>query len=138
MKFVDLNAEYRFYKSEIDGAVDSVMESGRYLLGDQLKEFENRFAKLIGVTDAVGVKNCTDAIMLLVGNLLNDNKNAPIILPNFGAYPTAVACRNLTNNIHYVDVDRSMTIDVNKLPPMKKTQLKAKTILLRTIFSTIL
>ena len=40
----------------------------------------------------------------------------PIILPNFGAYPTAFACRQITDNLIYVDVDASMTIDITKLP----------------------
>ncbi|MFW2000651.1 DegT/DnrJ/EryC1/StrS family aminotransferase, partial [Acinetobacter ursingii] len=48
-----------------------------------------------------------------------DNPNVTIILPNFGAYPSAVACKNFTDNIYYVDVDSSMTLDVNKLPDIK-------------------
>jgi len=43
----------------------------------------------------------------------------PIILPNFGAYPTATVCRHITDRLYYVDVDSSMTMDVNKLPDVK-------------------
>jgi len=120
MKFLDLNKEYIWYKKDVDLAIADVFQSGRYLLGDQLELFEKEFALLIGVKNAVGVKNCTDAITILVNNLLKINVNMPIILPNFGAYPTAVACKNITNNIYYVDVDNSLTIDTDKLPSSLK------------------
>jgi dTDP-4-amino-4,6-dideoxygalactose transaminase len=39
-----------------------------------------------------------------------------ILIPNFGAYPTSVACKQITDKIYYVDVDDTFTMDVNKLP----------------------
>lgn len=116
MKFVDLQLEYQFYQKEIDIGIQRVLCSGEYLLGKELKSLEERFSKISGTKYNVGVKNCTDAIMLLIKVLLRDNPRATIILPNFGAYPTAVACKNFTDKLYYVDVDRSMTIDINKVP----------------------
>ena len=117
MKFVDLQAENQAFKKDIDEELASVYNSGYYLLGPKLEKLENEFSNKIGVGYGVGVKNCTDAIMMLVKKL--HKNNMPIILPNFGAYPTSVACRNITDNIHYVDVDASMTINPNKLPDVK-------------------
>jgi len=117
MKFVDLNAENQTFKKEIYEELNSVYDSGCYLLGPKLERLEEEFAKKIGVGYGVGVKNCTDAIMMLVKKL--HKNNMPIILPNFGAYPTSVACKNITDNLHYVDVDASMTIDPNKLTDVK-------------------
>lgn len=117
MKFVDLNTENQTFKKEIYEELNNVYDSGCYLLGPKLERLEIEFAKKIGVGYGVGVKNCTDAIMMLVKKL--HKNNMPIILPNFGAYPTSVACRNVTDNVHYVDVDASMTIDPNKLPDVK-------------------
>ena len=93
MKFNDLKAEYLYFKEDIDDALQRVCQSGTYLFGPELLELENLFAKRIGVKQAVGVKNCTDAITMLVRHLLEERPKATIILPNFGAYPTAIACR---------------------------------------------
>lgn len=117
MKFVDLQAENQAFKKDINEELMSVYNSGCYLLGPKLEKLEKEFSNKIGVSYGVGVKNCTDAIMMLVKKL--HKNNMPIILSNFGAYPTSVACRNITDNIHYVDVDASMTIDPNKLPDVK-------------------
>jgi len=117
MKFVDLHAEYLFYKEDIDKNLNEVIESGRYLLGPQLQKLEKSFAELVEKDIAVGVKNCTDAIMLVLKRV--HKQNMPIVIPNFGAYPTAVACKNISDNIHYVDVDRTGTMDVSKLPDVR-------------------
>jgi len=117
VKFVDLEAEYAFYEKDISDNIQRVLSSGRYLLGTELERLEKNFSCVSGMKNNVGVKNCTDAIMLLLRYL--HTPEMPIILPNFGAYPTAVACRNFTDNIYYVDVDRSMTIDTLKLPDIQ-------------------
>ena len=117
MRFVDLEAEYAFYEKDINNNIQRVLSSGRYLLGSELERLEKNFSCVSGMKNSVGVKNCTDAIMLLLSYLYTPEM--PIILPNFGAYPTAVACRNFTDKIYYVDVDRSMTIDVSKLPDVR-------------------
>jgi len=117
MKFVDVKAEYNFYKAEIDAAVSRVLSSGQYFFGKELEKLEKNMAGPSGKSWGVGVKNATDGLQLILQYLWKPGTK--IILPNFGAYPTAVAARNVTRTgayIQYVDVDRSMTIDPNKLP----------------------
>lgn len=113
MKFVDLNEEYKYFL-RLDKRISEVCSSGHFLFGEQLKNLEKEFADFVGVKNAIGVKNCTDAIILVLKSFLK--KNQTVIIPNFGAYPTAVAVKNVTDNIYYVDVDRTMTMDVSKLP----------------------
>ncbi len=114
MKFVDLEKEYLYFKDDIDVAVKNVFDSGRYLFGSNLERFQNEFAAFVGKKHGIGVKNCTDAILLTLRATWKEGMT--IILPNFGAYPTAVAARNITSNLHYVDVDDTLTIDADKLP----------------------
>ncbi len=57
-------AGYLAYKRQIDAAVAGVLDSGWYLLGDELRRFEVDFAHYIGVGHAVGVASGTDAIEL--------------------------------------------------------------------------
>lgn len=61
---VDLKASYLAHQPDIDAAVHRVLESGWYILGTEVKTFEQAFAAYVGVTHAVGVGNGTDALEL--------------------------------------------------------------------------
>ena len=117
MKFVDLQSEYTHFKKEIDSKLSSVCQSGWYLFGNELTTLEKSFTNLTNKKNAIAVKNCTDAIMLVLKSVWKPSM--PIILPNFGAYPTAVACKNITDDLYFVDVDDSLTINASKLPNLK-------------------
>ncbi len=115
MKFVDTTAEYKYFKSAIDCNVKSVAESGRYLLGDKTRELESAFTSIVGNDyTCTAVKNCTDAISIILKKELKPGM--PVIIPDFGAYPTSVACHAITDNVHYVPVDETFTMDISKLP----------------------
>lgn len=55
-------AQYLAYQQEIDAAISDVFKSGRYVLGEQVKLFEQEFAAYIGVAHAIGVGSGTEAI----------------------------------------------------------------------------
>jgi len=118
IKFVDLKKEREYFKNSVDTRLKTVLESGNYLFSDQTKELEDKFPRYIGKKNGYSVKNCTDAIMILLKELWTED--LPIILPNFGAYPTSIAARNFSQNLFYVDVDDTMTIDPKKLPDRVK------------------
>lgn len=117
--FNDLRAENDLYQKEISDRVQQVIESGVYLFGKQTEEFEASFAKYNNRKYCVTVKNCTDAIMLVLRYILRHKPDRTVILPNFGAYPTAIAAKNCTDNLRFVDVDESVTMDVTKLPDIQ-------------------
>lgn len=56
--------QYLARKSEIDSAISKVLNGGRYILGDEVENFEHEFAEYIGVDHAIGVGNGTDALHL--------------------------------------------------------------------------
>ncbi len=60
----DPRAGYRALKKEIDAAIQSVLDSPGYILGDAVSRFETDFAQYVGVAHGVGVNNGTDAIHL--------------------------------------------------------------------------
>lgn len=64
MQFIDLHAQQARIKSEIDAGVAAVLESGRYILGPQVTELEEKLAKFTGAKHAVSCANGTDAILL--------------------------------------------------------------------------
>src|SRR5438445_11811843 len=59
---MDPKANYLAHKDEIDKAVHRVLDSGRYILGQEVAAFEQEFARYLGVRHAIGVGNGTDAL----------------------------------------------------------------------------
>jgi dTDP-4-amino-4,6-dideoxygalactose transaminase len=62
--YVDLGAQHRPLRAEILEAVGKVLDSGQFILGEEVAEFERRFAALCGARYAVGVGNGTDALVM--------------------------------------------------------------------------
>lgn len=61
---VDLKAQYNSIKDEIDAAVQKVLQSGQFILGPEVKAFEDEVAAYCGTKYAVGVASGTDALHL--------------------------------------------------------------------------
>lgn len=64
--FLELKPAYLELKDEFDAAYHRVMDSGWYLLGRELEEFEAEFAAFCGVKYCVGVGNGLDALHLIL------------------------------------------------------------------------
>jgi dTDP-4-amino-4,6-dideoxygalactose transaminase len=62
--FLDLSSEYRAIKPEIDAAVIDVLESGEFVLGRAVAEFEQAFANYCGVKHAIACSSGTAALHL--------------------------------------------------------------------------
>lgn len=57
---------YIAHKHEIDEAIQNVLESGTYILGREVRAFEEEFCKYIGVKFGFGVASGTDALSLAI------------------------------------------------------------------------
>ncbi len=64
--FLDLKAPYRELRDELDAAWRRVMESGWYLLGQELEAFEAEFAAYCDARHCIGVGNGLDALHLIL------------------------------------------------------------------------
>ncbi len=62
--FVDLQAQYRTIAKEIDAAIQGVLDRSDYILGEEVRLFEDDFAKFIGTAHAIGVGTGLDALEL--------------------------------------------------------------------------
>jgi len=60
----DPRAQYLLVKDEIDAAISRVVESGHYILGEEVAAFEQEVADFLGGGHAVGVASGTDALVL--------------------------------------------------------------------------
>ncbi len=64
ISFLDLRAAYLELKADIDSVVARVLDSGRYVLGDEVDSFEADYAEYCGAQHCVGVANGLDALVL--------------------------------------------------------------------------
>ncbi|MEJ7615979.1 MAG: DegT/DnrJ/EryC1/StrS family aminotransferase [Pyrinomonadaceae bacterium] len=64
--FVDLQAQYRQIKGEIDEAIKRVLDHSTFVLGPEVEAFEREFAAYLGAEFCVGVNSGTAAIQLAV------------------------------------------------------------------------
>ncbi|SDF28507.1 DegT/DnrJ/EryC1/StrS family aminotransferase [Sporomusa acidovorans] len=64
--FLDLKAPYQELKDEFDAAYQRVMNSGWYILGQELDLFEQEFAAYCGVKHCIGVGNGLEALHLVL------------------------------------------------------------------------
>ncbi len=64
--FLDLAAQYRSIKQEIDPAIQSVIDSCAFASGPAVEKFEREFAAYCGVSHCIGVGNGTSAIELIL------------------------------------------------------------------------
>ncbi|MBB3117530.1 DegT/DnrJ/EryC1/StrS family aminotransferase [Pseudoduganella violacea] len=64
--FLDLKAINLSQQAELEAALQRVLHSGWYILGQEVENFERRFAAYCGVQHGIGVANGLDAIMLIL------------------------------------------------------------------------
>jgi dTDP-4-amino-4,6-dideoxygalactose transaminase len=112
---LDLRAEYRELKSEIDAAVGRVLESGQFILGKEVTGLEEEFASYCDVEYAIGVNSGTSALhlaLLAAGIKAGDE----VITVPFTFYATAAAIGYVDAVPVYVDIDpRTFNMDVTRL-----------------------
>ncbi len=64
MQFIDLNAQQRRIREKIDTGIKKVLDHGRYVMGPEINELEQKLADYVGVAHAVACGSGTDALLL--------------------------------------------------------------------------
>jgi dTDP-4-amino-4,6-dideoxygalactose transaminase len=100
----DPGASYAAQRSEIDAAIDRVLTSGRYILGEEVTRFEAEFAAYLGVNDGIGVGSGTDAIELAL-RALQIGPGQAVIAPSHTAVASIVAIERAGARPVLIDVD---------------------------------
>jgi dTDP-4-amino-4,6-dideoxygalactose transaminase len=125
--FVDLKAQYEFIKEEIDGAIQQVVKSSDFVLGEEVRLFENEFASYCGVQFGVGVGSGTDALFLALQAFDIGPGDEVITVPNTFIATTEAICRTGATPV-FVDIDpKTYTMDPQKLQECLETRLKPQT-----------
>jgi dTDP-4-amino-4,6-dideoxygalactose transaminase len=122
---LDLQAEYRSIKPEIDAAVLRVLEDGQFALGPAVSRFEAALAAYCGTAEAVGVNSGTSALhlaLLAAGVAPGDE----VITVPFTFVATVAAIEHAGAKPVFVDVDEVYyTMDPARLEAAMTLRTKA-------------
>ena len=118
-------AGYTAHKGEIDSAIARVMESGRYILGQEVAAFEEEFAAYIGVRYGIGVGSGTDALHLAL-RACGVGVGDEVITVSHTAVATAAAIELCGARPVFVDIHPStFVIDPDQIERVITSRTKA-------------
>ena len=124
--FFDYQRQLKKINREIDKAIKQVLISGKLILGQEVKNFEDNFSKYIGAKYGIGVNSGTDALKIAL-RALNIKTGDEVITASNTAVPTVSAIREIGAVPQFVDIKEDYTIDEFKIT--KKITKKTKAIL---------
>jgi dTDP-4-amino-4,6-dideoxygalactose transaminase len=87
---VDVKGQYAPLLDQLKERLSAVLDSGRFILGPEVRAFEQEAAAYLGAGDAVGVANGTDALVLVL-QALGVGPGDEVVCPAFTFYATAEA-----------------------------------------------
>jgi dTDP-4-amino-4,6-dideoxygalactose transaminase len=127
--FLDLKQAYLELKDELDAAYHRVMNSGRFILGEEVKAFEREFADYCGVNYCIGVGNGLDALHLIL-RAMDIGPDDEVIVPSntfiatwlavsyAGATPVPVEPDEKTYNIDPKLIEAAITEKTKAIMPV--------------------
>jgi len=139
IKFLDLQKINAQYEIELKEAVSRVIESGWYLLGNEVKTFEENLVSYIGVKQAIGVANGLDALRLILRAYIEMGvmqKGDEIIVPanTYIASVLAISDNGLIPVLVEPNLD-TYNIDISKIE--EKITSKTKGILIVHLYGRV-
>src|SRR5581483_11729438 len=100
----DYRKEYEAEREDILAGVEKVFRSGRLILGESVRKFEESFAAWCGVSHGVGVNSGTDALFLAL-KALDIGPGDEVITVANTAIPTVSAIAATGATPRFVDID---------------------------------
>lgn len=123
--FIDLKAQYLNIKDEILGIINEILESSHYILGENVRKFEDEVKSYLGVKEAIGVASGTDALHLAL-KALDIGKGDEVITTPFTFFATVEAITYVGAKPVFVDIDsRTYNIDADKIEEKITPRTKA-------------
>lgn len=127
VEFVNLKKQYRTIRREINRAVKTVLERQTFILGEELKKFEEEFARYLDARYVVGVDNGSDGLILAL-RALGVGHGDEVITPVNSFISTTLAITEVGATPVFVDIDsETHQLDVDQVS--KKIIKKTKVIL---------
>lgn len=129
IKFLNLGETNKHYANEIKKATSRVISSGAYLLGNELRLFEESYARFIGTHHCIGVASGLDALIIILRaykelGLLKDADEVIVPANTYIATILAINHNNLVPVLIEPDIN-TYNIDIGKIEKAITKQTKA-------------
>ncbi len=102
--FIDLAAQQERLRADIEAGIAGVLAHGKYILGPEVAELEEKLAAYTGAAHCITVANGTDALQIAL-MALGVGPGDEVITPGFSYIATAEAALVLGAKAVYVDID---------------------------------
>ena len=113
ISFIDLAAQQDRLRSDIEAGIRAVMAHGKYILGPEVEELEQRLSEFVGVKNCITCANGTDALQIAL-MAIGIGPGDEVIVPGFSYIATAETPAVLGARPVYVDIDpATYTMDPN-------------------------
>lgn len=109
--FINLNAQYRAYKEEIDKAMENVLDSTQYIMGNDMNALQNELSAFCGAKYTRVVSSGTDALLLSL-MALDIKEGDEVITTPFTFIATAEMIALLGGKPVFIDIDEH-TYNIN-------------------------
>jgi dTDP-4-amino-4,6-dideoxygalactose transaminase len=118
-------AQFDAHEEEIRASINKFLEKGIYILGEDVKRFEEEFGRYLGVNFGLGVADGTEAITLAL-KALKVGEGDEVITVSHTAVATVVGVEATNAKVVFSDIDPDFyTIDVDKLEALITPKTKA-------------
>ena len=125
VKFLDLKSQYYSIKSEIDKAIQNVIENSTFIGGEHVAQFETNFSNYVGTDYCIGVGNGTDALEISI-EALDMPIGSEIIVPANSFIASSEAVTRSGHRVVFVDIDtESYVISIEDLKKRITPKTKA-------------
>lgn len=104
LPILDLKAQFKSIRTEVNNAIQKVLEDQAFILGEELKCFEREIADLCGVKHAIGVASGTDALILAL-KALDIGQGDEVITTPFTFIATGEAIAQAGAKPVFIDID---------------------------------
>jgi dTDP-4-amino-4,6-dideoxygalactose transaminase len=123
--FLDLKAQYKPIKEDILQAVNRVLDTGQYILGEEVAAFETEFASYVGAQHGVALNSGTSALHLALLAAGVGRGDEVITVPFTFVATVAAICYTGAHPV-FVDIDpKSFTMDTTQLEAAITPRTKA-------------
>ncbi len=132
MEFIDLKAQQNVFiddsttlREDIERRIKLVLDHGRYILGNEVKELEKKLADYVGVKHCIGVSSGTDALLIAL-MALGIKPGDEVITTPFSFFATAETILLLGAIPVFVDIEKNTyNLDPNKIKAAITRKTKA-------------
>jgi len=122
---LDLRREYDVYGDALRTAVHDVLQSGKFILGPAVAEFENNICRRFGAGYAVAVSSGTDALLCAL-MCMGIGPGDEVIVPSFTFFATAGTVARLGAKPIFIDIEpRTFNMDPRLIEPAITPKTKA-------------